>query len=115
EWTWQACADAVNGCLSDWTRAAPAANEPAGARCIRLTIETKPDCFLGSEVEACLALGTTRVELVIQSTHDEVLAAVHRGHTDAQSRAGFRGAKAAGLKVGGHMMPGLPGRACDCD
>ena len=115
EWFVKGCLDAMNGFVSDSIRAAQAANETAGARCIGLTIETKPDCFLGSEVEACLALGTTRVELGIQSTHDEVLAAVHRGHTDAQSRAAFRGAKAAGLKVGAHMMPGLPGSDCDRD
>jgi len=58
----------MNGFVSDSIVAAQAANETAAARCIGLTIETKPDCFLGSEVDACLALGTTRVELGIQST-----------------------------------------------
>src|SRR6266571_670334 len=115
EWFVKGCLDAMNGFVSDSIGAAQAANETAAARCIGLTIETKPDCFLGSEVEACLALGTTRVELGIQSTHDDVLEAVHRGHTDAQSRAAFRAAKAAGLKVGAHMMPGLPGSDCDRD
>jgi elongator complex protein 3 len=115
EWFVKGCLDAMNGFVSDSIGAAQAANETAAARCIGLTIETKPDCFLGSEVEACLALGTTRVELGIQSTHDDVLEAAHRGHTDAQSRAAFRGAKAAGLKVGAHMMPGLPGSDYDRD
>jgi len=115
EWFVKGCLDAMNGFVSDSIRAAQAANETGAARCIGLTIETKPDCFLGSEVDACLALGTTRVELGIQSTHDDVLEAVHRGHTDAQSRAAIRGAKAAGLKVGAHMMPGLPVSDCDRD
>lgn len=115
EWFVKGCLDAMNGFESDSIEAAQAANETAAARCIGLTIETKPDCFLGSEVETCLALGTTRVELGIQSTHDDVLEAVHRGHTDSQSRAAFREAKAAGLKVGAHMMPGLPGSDCDRD
>src|SRR5713226_1810583 len=115
EWFVKGCLDAMNGCVSDSIGTAQAANESATARCIGLTIETKPDCFLGSEVEACLALGTTRVELGIQSTHDDVLEAVHRGHTDAQSRAAFHGAKDAGLKVGAHMMPGLPGSDRDRD
>src|SRR5437667_12157668 len=88
-------------------------NETGPVRCIGLTIETKPDCFLGSEVDESLWLGTTRVELGIQSTHDDVLEAVHRGHTDAQSRAALGHAKAAGLKIGAHMMPGLPGSDCD--
>jgi len=109
------CLDAMNGFVSDSIVAAQAANETAAARCIGLTIETKPDCFLGSEVDACLALGTTRVELGIQSTYDDVLEAVHRGHTDSQSRAAMGRAKAAGLKVGAHMMPGLPGSDCDRD
>jgi len=109
------CLDAMNGFDSDSIVTAQAANETAAARCIGLTIETKPDCFLGSEVDACLALGTTRVELGIQSTHDDVLEAVHRGHTDSQSRAAMGRAKAAGLKVGAHMMPGLPGSDCDRD
>src|SRR5881296_1930795 len=109
------CLDAMNGFDSDSIVTAQAANETAAARCIGLTIETKPDCFLGSEVDTCLALGTTRVELGIQSTHDYVLEAVHRGHTDSQSRAAMGRAKAAGLKVGAHMMPGLPGSDCDRD
>src|SRR3989442_9836314 len=106
EWFVKGCLDAMNGFVSDSIRAAQAANETAGARCIGLTIETKPDCFLGSEVEACLALGTTRVELGIQSTHDEVLAAVPPRHTGPPSRAPFRGAQAAGVKDRAHNMPG---------
>ena len=109
------CLDAMNGFVSDSIVAAQVANESAAARCIGLTIETKPDCFLGFEVDTCLALGTTRVELGIQSTHDDVLEAVHRGHTDSQSRAAMGRAKAAGLKVGAHMMPGLPGSDGDRD
>jgi elongator complex protein 3 len=109
------CLDAMNGFAAESLDAAHAANEVAPVRCIGLTIETKPDCFLGSEVEESLRLGTTRVELGIQSTHDDVLEAVHRGHTDAQSRAAMGRAKAAGLKVGAHMMPGLPGSDLDRD
>ena len=115
EWFVKGCLDAMNGDISDSLGTAQTKNETAGVRCIGLTIETKPDCFLGSEVDACLGLGTTRVELGIQSTHDDVLEAVHRGHTDAQSRAAMGRAKAAGLKVGAHMMPGLPGSDCDRD
>src|SRR5207247_6330996 len=70
---------------------------------------------LGSESAACRGLGTARGERGLQSTHDVVLEAVHRGHTDAQSRAAMGRAKAAGLKIGAHMMPGLPGSDCDRD
>jgi len=109
------CFDGLNGSEAPSLVEAQDRNESARARCIGLTVETKPDCFLGSEVEESLALGTTRVEIGLQSTHDDVLERVHRGHTDAQSRQALALAKEAGLKVGVHMMPGLPGSNLDRD
>jgi len=115
EWFVKGCLDAMNGSVSSSLEEAQARNETAPSRCVGLTVETKPDCFLGSEVEEALRLGTTRVELGIQSTHDEVLRLVHRGHGDAESRAATKRAKDAGLKLGYHMMPGLPGSDLDRD
>jgi elongator complex protein 3 len=115
EWFVKGCFDGLNGFESSSLEAAQQANESAAARCIGLTIETKPDCFLADEAEKALALGTTRVELGLQSTHDDVLVAVHRGHTDAQTREAMGRAKSAGLKLGVHMMPGLPGSDPDRD
>ena len=115
EWFVQRCLDAMNGAASGSLPQAQGANETAAVRCIGLTVETKPDCFLGREVGHATGLGTTRVELGLQSTHDDVLERVHRGHTDAQSRQALARAKAAGLKVGVHMMPGLPGSDRDRD
>ncbi len=115
EWFVKGCLDAMNGSVSSSLEESQSFNEVAPVRCIGLTMETKPDCFLGREVEHSLALGTTRVEIGIQSTHDDVLERVHRGHTDAQSREALTRAKAAGLKVGVHMMPGLPGSDPDRD
>jgi elongator complex protein 3 len=115
EWFVKGCLDAMNGTVSSSLEEAQRINEGAPARCVGLTIETKPDCFLGREVEHSLGLGSTRVELGLQSTHDDVLAFVHRGHTDAQSREAIRRAKDAGFKVGVHMMPGLPGSDLDRD
>lgn len=115
EWFVKGCLDGMNGRSSDSLDEAQAINEAADNRCIGLTVETKPDCFLGPEVEHALRLGTTRVELGLQSTHDDVLERTHRGHTNAQSREALRRAKDAGLKVGVHMMPGLPGSDPDRD
>ncbi|TLZ65578.1 MAG: tRNA uridine(34) 5-carboxymethylaminomethyl modification radical SAM/GNAT enzyme Elp3 [Methanobacteriota archaeon] len=115
EWFVKGCFDGLNGFEAPALEDAQDANESAASRCIGLTIETKPDCFLGPEVAESLALGATRVELGVQTTHDDVLEAVHRGHTDAQSREAIRVAKSAGLKVGVHMMPGLPGSDPDRD
>jgi elongator complex protein 3 len=109
------CFDGLNGSLAWDLEDAHARNEAAPARCIGLTVETKPDCFTGPEVEECLRLGTTRVELGVQTTHDDALRLANRGHTDADTRAATRRAKEAGLKVGYHMMPGLPGNDVDRD
>ncbi len=115
EWFVKGCLDAMNGAVAASLEDAQAANETATVRCVGLTVETKPDGFLGKEVAHTLALGTTRVELGLQSTHDDVLERVHRGHTDAQSREALARAKASGFKVGVHMMPGLPGSDVDRD
>ena len=115
EWFVKACLDALNGDVSADLQEAKARNETAPSRCVGLTVETKPDAFLGQEVETALRLGATRVELGLQSTHDDVLALVHRGHTDGESREALARAKRAGLKVGVHMMPGLPGSDVDRD
>ncbi len=109
------CFDGLNGGPAPDLEEAHRRNETAAARCVGLTIETKPDCFVGPEVEECLRLGTTKVELGVQTTHDDVLKLVNRGHTDADSRAASRRAKDAGLKLGYHMMPGLPGSDADRD
>ncbi len=115
EWFVKGCLDAMNESVAVSLEEAQAWNESASSRCIGLTVETKPDCFLGTEVEHSLRIGTTRIELGIQSTHDDVLDRVHRGHTDAQSREATKRAKDAGLKLGYHMMPGLPGSDVDRD
>jgi elongator complex protein 3 len=62
-----------------------------------------------------LTLGTTRVELGVQSTYDEVLLDIERGHTVEDSKLATRIAKDAGLKVCYHMMPGLPGSSPEMD
>jgi elongator complex protein 3 len=102
------CIDALNGRPSpDLTRALEA-NEGAANRCVGLAVESKPDCFVGPEVERSLEMGLTRIELGVQSVHGDVLAASHRGHTDAHTRAATARSKDWGLKVGYHMMIGLP-------
>jgi len=109
------CFDGLNGVVSQSLAEAHARNESGASRCIGLTVETKPDCLTRPEVEECLRLGTTRVELGVQTTHDDVLRLVNRGHTDEDTRAATRRAKDAGLKLGYHMMPGLPGSDVDRD
>ncbi|HYS71426.1 MAG TPA: tRNA uridine(34) 5-carboxymethylaminomethyl modification radical SAM/GNAT enzyme Elp3, partial [Thermoplasmata archaeon] len=103
------CYDGLNRFESATLVDAQTANETAANRMIGLTIETKPERFEPGDVAHAIHLGTTRVEFGVQSTFDEVLKRVNRGHTVEDVRRATRRAKDAGLKVCYHMMPGLPG------
>lgn len=109
------CFDAMNGFEASSIAEAHVRNETAPARCIGLTVETRPDQFSNDQIEFLMRLGMTRVELGVQSVYDEHLDRMRRGHTvdasiDATSRA-----KKNGLKVCYHMMPGLPGSDLETD
>ncbi len=56
-----------------------------------------------------LTYGVTRLEIGVQSLHDEPLRLSNRGHTVQDSVDAFPVARDAGLKICAHMMPGLPG------
>ncbi len=85
------------------------ANEERHARMIGLTVETKPDWCFEPHVDLALELGTTRIELGLQTLDDSILKATNRGHTVEDSRKSCRIVKDAGLKLCVHVMPGLPG------
>lgn len=109
------CFDAMNGNVSPDLETSIQRNEKAASRCIGLTIETRPDHFLEADIVRCMDRGQTRVELGVQTTYDDVLRAMDRGHgVDAAVEAN-RLARDAGLKVGFHMMPGMPGVSRDMD
>ena len=63
----------MNGEVSETLEKAQEKNETAKHRCVALTVETRPDYCNEKEINEMLKLGTTRVELGIQSTNDEVL------------------------------------------
>jgi len=90
-------------------------NETADARGIGLTLETKPDWCQKPHVDNMLALGTTRVEIGVQTVYDEVLAATNRGHTMQDTYEASQTARDAGLKVCYHLMPGLPESSREMD
>lgn len=83
-------------------------NESAPARCIGLTIETRPDWCMEEHIDRMLSFGTTRVELGVQSLSDEALGKMMRGHGVRETMKATQLARDAGLKVGYHMMPGFP-------
>jgi elongator complex protein 3 len=108
EWFAQQCFDALNGKTSDSLEQAHRINETANARCIGLTVETRPDHFLEPEIKHSMGLGATRVELGVQTVYDDILEFVERGHKIKESIQATKLAKDAGLKVCYHMMPALP-------
>ncbi len=83
-------------------------NETARVRCIGLTIETKPDWGLLKHGNEMLRLGCTRVELGVQTLHDDVLKKVNRGHTLQDTKDSVRILRDLGFKLNFHFMLGLP-------
>ncbi|MBI3034142.1 tRNA uridine(34) 5-carboxymethylaminomethyl modification radical SAM/GNAT enzyme Elp3 [Candidatus Woesearchaeota archaeon] len=107
--------------VSDNTIQAPALgmeqgkNETAVSRCVALCIETKPDFSREEHIDEMLKLGTTRVELGVQTIHDHILTAVNRGHLMKDTIEASQMLKDSFLKVGYHLMPGLPGSNREMD
>jgi elongator complex protein 3 len=90
-------------------------NESSAVRNIGTTFETRPDWCGPREIQGMLNLGATKVELGVQSTRDDLLENMRRGHTVADTVLANSALREAGLKVGFHMMPGLPGSTPQSD
>jgi len=90
-------------------------NEFAKVRCIAITFETRPDWCTPTHIDAMLELGVTKVELGVQHLDDAVLLENRRGCTVADTISANTALRDAGLKVGFHMMPNMPGSTLDHD
>jgi elongator complex protein 3 len=84
-------------------------NASARVRCIGITMETRPDWARIPQTDRMIRLGATLVEVGVQSLDDRILEGVGRGHTVGDTVNATRTLRDSGLKVGFHMMPGLPG------
>lgn len=124
EWFVKRCLEAMNDFYgTEWRNGknyfsvedVQSANENARVRNVGITIETRPDWTSNEHIDTILALGATKVELGVQSTYEHVLAGIRRGHTVVESVEANRRLRDSGLKVGFHMMPGLPGATVDSD
>ncbi|WMW24187.1 tRNA uridine(34) 5-carboxymethylaminomethyl modification radical SAM/GNAT enzyme Elp3 [Methanolobus sediminis] len=91
------------------------ANETAEVRNTGITFETRPDWAKTHHIDKMLELGATKVEIGVQSTYDFILERMKRGHTVAESIEANRILRDSALKVGFHMMPGLPGTDMEMD
>lgn len=109
KWFVGRCLDAMSGANTTTVEEAQAAAENAQIRNSDITIETRPDYCKEQHVDFMLRLGTTRVELGVQTTYDDIYNLIERGHTVEDVVDATRIARDAGLAVIYHMMPGLVG------
>ncbi len=121
-WFVKCCLEAMNDFpgkrrCSGWQsfEDAARANETALVRNIGTTFETRPDWCRPQDIEEMLRLGGTKVELGVQSLDEDILVRMKRGHTVEDTARASALLRERGLKVGFHMMPGLPGSSPDQD
>ncbi len=123
EWFVKRCLEAMNDFYgTDWRKGSycslevvQSANERSRIRNVGITIETRPDWTGKEHIDTILDIGATKVEIGVQSTFDFVLAGIQRGHTVTDSVNANARLRDSGLKVGFHMMPGLPGSSIERD
>ncbi|MGYP000026647476 len=75
-------------------------------------IGTRPDCVDDEKLDLLAELARKHyvaVEYGVESTCDETLRAVRRGHDFAAARQAIAASAARGLHVGAHFILGLPG------
>jgi elongator complex protein 3 len=81
--------------------------ETSKRRVVGLTVETRPDWCKEENIKNMLELGTTRLELGVQSLDSDILEKVNRGHSVKETIKATQLLKDSALKVLYHIMPGL--------
>jgi radical SAM protein (TIGR01212 family) len=77
-----------------------------------IVVGTRPDCVDGEKLDYFAQLAKSHyvaIEYGVESTCDETLRAVNRGHDFATARRAIEMTAERGLAVGGHFILGLPG------
>jgi elongator complex protein 3 len=105
------CLDALNGKTAESLDEAKTFSNTAQIKNVGITIETRPDWSRRGHVDHMLSMGVTRVEIGVQTLYDDVYEKIHRDHTVADVIEATQTLKDSSIKVGYHMMLGLPG--CD--
>ncbi|HEX4919990.1 MAG TPA: tRNA uridine(34) 5-carboxymethylaminomethyl modification radical SAM/GNAT enzyme Elp3, partial [Candidatus Bathyarchaeia archaeon] len=105
------CLDTLNEKQSSSLDEAKKNAEFSKVRNVGITVETRPDWSRKAHVNHMLTMGVTRVEIGVQTLYDDVYQKIHRGHTVADVVEATQAVRDSALKVGYHMMLGLPG--CD--
>jgi radical SAM protein (TIGR01212 family) len=81
---------------------------------VALFISTRPDCIDREKLDLIESYKTDYevwVEYGVQSVHDRTLEAVNRKHTFSQSAGAIERTAERGIKVGVHIILGLPGES----
>jgi len=104
----QGCLDGISGRKHANMEKTIHACEKSKNRVIGITMETRPDVATLNDIKRMLSWGTTRVEMGVQSTHNEVLKTLNRQHTIQTTIDSTQRLKDSCLKVGYHMMSKLP-------
>jgi hypothetical protein len=81
---------------------------------VGLVIGTRPDCMPEALLDYLEGLNRRTfvwVEYGVESTHDETLARINRGHSFACAAEAIRRTAARGIAVGAHVILGLPGES----
>ncbi len=90
-------------------------NETAENRAVGLCLETRPDHVTPQEVARLRMLGTTRIQIGLQNTNQDVLDLIKRGEQVEDTITANRLLREAGFKVDMHLMPNLPGATIERD
>lgn len=79
-----------------------------------LIIGTRPDCIDKAKIELIKELADSHyvmVEYGVETTNEDTLIRINRGHTWEQSRQAIEDTAAAGIRTGAHLIFGLPGES----
>ena len=90
-------------------------NETAAARVVGLVIETRPDTITPDNLRMFRQLGCTKIQIGIQSTHQEILDANQRQMSVAQIKRAFSLIRLYGFKIHSHLMVNLLGATPEAD
>lgn len=85
------------------------------ARIIGLVPETRPDQIQVKRLLEFRELGVTRFQIGAQSTDNNVLKIVNRGHNNKATILALEKGVDAGFKIAGHIMPDMPGTTIQKD
>ena len=87
----------------------------ASFRMIGLTLETRPDTLTVEELKRLRSYNCTRLQLGVQTNHNDLLEKINRGHTIEQVVDGMKRWRDISGKSIIHIMPDLPGSTPERD